>query len=222
MRTKLIILAAIAFILILGFWGIMSWDSFSRTRELIRSQELVERNNSVLHEIDGLENSLQDAREAALHYVLTPETQDLVTFEDAVAWTWMRLDRVGVMTKDDKGYPERVEQLRGWIKEELQQSRGNMRTTHTLLIFHTPDADRNRDRVRDGIRKFKDDQEALLSQRNETARAKAREVERSVMVRVSVFSLLMAFLFLLVILEVKRLFIPQQRALNAQARGASS
>ena len=62
--------------------------------ELLNSQAFVERTNSVLHEMDGVEDGLQDAREAALHYVLTPEKEDLVTFDDAVAQTWTRLDRI--------------------------------------------------------------------------------------------------------------------------------
>jgi diguanylate cyclase (GGDEF)-like protein len=207
-----------AFVLMLAFLVAMAFDSASRTRELLSSQEFVERTNSVLHEMDGVEDGLQDAREAALHYVLTPEKQDLVTFEDAVAQTWTRLDRIVQMTKDDKGYPQRIEQLRGWIKDELQQLRDNMRTTHTLLIFHTPDADRNRDRVRDGIQKFKDDEEELLRVRNEAARSRAHEVERSISVRIGGFSALMAVLFLLVIRESKKLRIAEQNALNAQTR----
>src|SRR5205814_2988377 len=114
----------------LAFLVAMAWDSFSRTRELLNSQLFVERTNSVLHEMDGVEDGLQDAREAALHYVLTPEKEDLVTFDDAVAQTWARLDRVADKTKDDRGYPQRVEQRRGWSKEELRQLSDNMRTTH--------------------------------------------------------------------------------------------
>lgn len=207
-----------AFVLMLAFLVAMAFDSSSRTKELLSSQEFVERTNSVLHEMDGVEDGLQDAREAALHYVLTPEKEDLVTFDDAVAQTWARLSQIERMTKDDPGYPERIKVLRGYIKEELRQLSDNMRTTHTLLIFHTPDADRNRDRVRDTIQKFKDDQEAVLSQRNDAARSRAREVERSVTVRIGGFSALMAVLFLLVIRESKKLRIAEQNALNAQTR----
>jgi diguanylate cyclase (GGDEF)-like protein len=196
----------------------MAWDSIARTRELLNSQEFVERTNVVLHEMDGVEDGLQDAREAALHYVLTPEKEDLVAFDAAVAQTWTRLDRIAQLTKNDQGYPERVEQLRGWIKDELRQLSDNMRTTKTLLIFHTPDADFNRDRTRGAIQKFKDDEEALLSQRNEAARARARDVERSVTWRIIGFSALMAVLFLLVIRESKKLRIAEQTALNAQTR----
>ncbi|HEY7404572.1 MAG TPA: diguanylate cyclase [Candidatus Angelobacter sp.] len=211
-------LLPLAFLLMLGFLVAMAFDSSSRTRELLSSQEFVERTNSVLHEMDGVEDGLQDAREAALHYVLTPEKEDLVTFDEAVAQTWSRLTQIERMTKDDPGYPERIKVLRGYIKEELRQLSDNMRTTHTLLIFHTPDADRNRDRVRDAIQKFKDDQEAVLSQRNDAARSRAREVERSVTVRIGGFSALMAVLFLLVIRESKKLRIAEQNALNAQTR----
>lgn len=207
-----------AFVLMLAFLVAMAWDSFSRTRELLSSQAFVERTNNVLHEMDGVEDGLQDAREAALHYVLTPEKEDLVTFEDGVAQTWTRLDRIANITKDERGYPEKLGQLRLWIKDELQQLRDNMRTTKTLLIFHSPDADRNRDRVRDAIQKFKDDEEALLRQRNEAARLRAREVERSVSVRIGGFSALMAVLFLLVIRESKKLRVAEQTALNAQTR----
>jgi diguanylate cyclase (GGDEF)-like protein len=207
-----------AFILMLAFLVAMALDSMSRTRELLNSQQFVERTNNVLHEMDGVEDGLQDAREAALHYVLTPEKEDLVAFDAAVAQTWTRLDRIAQLTKNDKGYPERIEQLRGWIKDELRQLSDNMRTTKTLLIFHTPDADFNRDRTRDAIQKFKDDEEALLSQRNEAARARTRAVESSITVRIGGFSALMAVLFLLVIRESKKLRIAEQTALNAQTK----
>src|SRR5689334_15902444 len=93
-----------------------------------------------------------------------------------------------------------------------------MRTTHTLLIFHSPEADSKRDRVREAIQKFKDDQEELLRVRNEAARARAHEVERAVSVRIGVFSALMAVLFLLVILASMKLRIAEQNALSAQTR----
>ena len=32
------------------------------------------------------------------------------------AQTWTRLDHVAEKTRDDPGYPERIEQLRGWIE----------------------------------------------------------------------------------------------------------
>jgi diguanylate cyclase (GGDEF)-like protein len=207
-----------AFVLMLAFLVAMAWDSFSRTRELLSSQEFVERTNNVLHEMDGVEDSLQNAREAALHYVLTPEKEDLVDFDEAVRRIWSRLDRVASRVKDDPGYPQRIEQLSRWITEELRQLSDNMRTEKTLLIFHSPEADSKRDRVRDAIQKFKDDQERLLSQRNEAARARAHEVERSVSVRIGGFSALMAVLFLLVIRESRKLRIAEQNALNAQTR----
>src|ERR1051326_7790203 len=207
-----------AFILMLLFLVAMALDSRSRTGELLSSQEFVERTNTVLHEMDGVEDGLQDAREAALHYVLTPEKEDLVTFDEAVRQTWIRLDRIAQLTKNDKGYQEKIETLRGWIKDELRQLSDNMRTTHTLLIFHSKEADFNRDRVRDGIQKFKDDEEALLSQRNEAARGRARAVETSVTWRIGGFSALMAVLFLLVIRESKKLRVAEQTALNAQTK----
>ena len=207
-----------AFILMLAFLVAMAWDSFSRTRELLSSQAFVERTNNVLHEMDGVEDGLQDAREAALHYVLTPEKEDLVTFEAAVEQTWTRLGNVARDTKDDPGMQTRLKALHGWINDELQQLRDNMRVTQTLLIFHSPDADRNRDRVREGIQKFKEDEEELLRQRNEAARLRAREVERSVSVRIGGFSALMAVLFLLVIRESKKLRIAEQTALHAQTK----
>lgn len=69
------ILAAIAFTLLLGFWGTMAWDSFSRTRELKSSQAYAEHTHQVLYELDAIQNALGDAREAWLHYILTPERE---------------------------------------------------------------------------------------------------------------------------------------------------
>ena len=98
-----------AFVLMLAFLVAMAWDSFSRTRELLSSQLFVERTNSVLHEMDGVEDGLQDAREAALHYVLTPEKEDLVAFDVAVEQTWTRLNNVAKESKDDPAMQARLQ-----------------------------------------------------------------------------------------------------------------
>ena len=82
----------------LAFLVALAWDGFSRTRELLNSQAYVEHTHQVLHEMEGIEDGLQDAREAWLHYILTPEKQDLDTFEGAVAKVWMQVDRVSYLT----------------------------------------------------------------------------------------------------------------------------
>jgi CHASE3 domain sensor protein len=203
-NRKKVLISVFAFaFLMLVLLITMAAGSTSRASDLRRSQESVERANAVLHEMDEMENSLQDAREAALHYVLTPEQVDLVNFDAAVAQTWTRLDRVAELTKNDKGYPERLEQLRGAMKAELRQLSDNMRTNHTLLIFHSPDADANTNRVRDAMQKLKDDEEEILRVRNEEARARSREAESTgslLMIGMIGFAVLMTGLFLLVIL----------------------
>jgi CHASE3 domain sensor protein len=199
--------------------GRMALGSISRNSDLLASQEWVNHTHLVLHEIDEAEDSLQDAREAALHYILTPEKEDLDNFQDAAMKAWLRLERIADMTADEKGYPERIEQLRGLIKKEFQQSQDNMRTTHTLLIFHSPEADANRDRVRAAMQKLKDDQKELLRVRSEAARARAREVARSGFLVIGGFSVLAAVLILLLILESRKLFA-EQNAPNTQTRVA--
>ena len=72
-----------AFLLMLIFLVAMAWDSFSRTRELLSSQAYVEHTHQVLYELDAIQDGLGDAREAWLHYILTPEKQDLDTFDDS-------------------------------------------------------------------------------------------------------------------------------------------
>jgi len=215
---KNIVIGAVAFVLMIACLIFMAAGSISRTRDLLASQESVQRTQAVLHEIDGVEDGLQDACEAALHYVLTPEKEDLITFDAAVAQTWTRLDRIANLTKNDKGYSQKIEQLRGDIRAELRQLSDNMRTEKTLLIFHSKEADFNRDRVRDAIQKFKDNEEMLLAQRNEAARARARGVESSVTWRIGGFSVLMGVLFLLVIRESKKLRIAEQTAISSQTK----
>lgn len=215
-------LAAIAFILILGFWGTMAWDSYSHTRELQSSQAYAEHTHQVLYELDAVQDALGDAREAWLHYILTPEKQDLDTFDDSYRQIWKRLRGVEDMTKDDPATSDQIKQLEGSIAEELQQMRDNLRTAHTLLIYHSPAVDSKQDRVRNSIQKFRAEQEGLLRERREATQARTEEMGRSVFIYVSVFSLCMAVLLLLVILESNKLLISRQSALNAQARGAHS
>src|SRR5712691_1806261 len=50
------------------------------------------------------------------------------------------------------------------------------------------ESDSKRDRVRAAIQTFKDDEEKLLRQRNETARLRAHNVERSVSMLIGGFS----------------------------------
>ncbi|HKV91131.1 MAG TPA: diguanylate cyclase [Candidatus Angelobacter sp.] len=207
-----------AFLLMLGFLVAMAWDSFSRTRELLSSQAYVEHTHEVLYELDAIQDGLGDAREAWLHYVLTPEKQDLETFDESIKQIWKRVARVEDLTKDDPATRDQIKQLEGSIAEELQQLRDNLRTNKTLLIYHTPATDFRQDRVRNSIQKFRAEQESLLRERNLATQARAHEVERSVSARVGVFSLLMAVLFLLVLRESKKLRIAEQTALNAQTR----
>ena len=196
----------------------LSVGVISRSGDLYTSQELLEHTHLVLHEVAEAEDSLQDAREAALHYVLTPEQEDLINFDEAVRKTWVRLERISALTQDDKGYPERIEQLRGLIEKEFRQSEDNMRTKHTLLLFHSPEADANRDHVRAAMQKLKADEEEVLRERSEVARARAIEVERSISVVVGGFTSLVAALVLLLMRESKKLRIAGQNGSGAQSR----
>ncbi|HEU4414108.1 MAG TPA: diguanylate cyclase [Candidatus Angelobacter sp.] len=205
-----------AFMLMLAFLVAMAWDSFSRTRELLSSQAYVEHTHQVLYELDAIQDGLGDAREAWLHYILTPEKQDLDAFDDSYKLIWKRVARVEDLTKDDAATQDKIKQLQVSIAEELQQLRDNLRTNKTLLIYHSPATDFKQDRVRNAVQKFRDEQEALLRERNLATQARAHEVERSVSVRVGVFSMLMAVLFLLVIRESKKLRIAEQAALLSQ------
>jgi diguanylate cyclase (GGDEF)-like protein len=207
-----------AFLLMLGFLVAMAWDSFARSRELLSSQAFVEHTHQVLYEMDAIQDGLGDAREAWLHYILTPEQQDLDTFAESSKQIWKRVARVEDLTRDDPAQQERIKQLQVMITDELKQLSDNLRTNKTLLIYHSPATDFKQDRVRNAVQKFKDEQEVLLRERNLAAQTRAKEVERSVSVRVGVFSLLMAVLFLLVLRESKKLRIAEQNALNAQTR----
>ena len=208
-----------AFILMLAFLVAMAWDSFSRTRELLSSQAYVEHTHQVLYELDAIQDGLGDAREAWLHYILTPEQ----------AGSWTRLpnprSRYGSEWLAWKILPatilrnrNEIKQLQVWITEELKQLSDNLRTNKTLLIYHSPATDFKQDRVRNAVQKFKDEQETLLRERNLAAQARAQEVERSVSVRVGIFSALMAVVFLLVIRESKKLRIAEQSALHSQTQ----
>lgn len=207
-----------AFLLMLAFLVALAWDGFSRTRELLNSQAYVEHTHQVLHEMEAIEDGLQDAREAWLHYILTPEKQDLDTFEGAVAKVWMQVDRVSYLTQDDPVHQAKIKELRNWISDELLQLRDNLRTSKTLLIYHSQDTDFRRDRVRDAIQKFKEEEESLLRERNLASQSRAKEVERSVSVRIGGFVLVMAVLFMLVMRESKKLRVAERSALHAQAR----
>ena len=197
--------------------GRTALGSISHNSDLLTAQEWVDHTHLVLHEIDEAEDSLQDAREAALHYILTPEKEDLDNFDAAVMKTWLRVARISDMTADEKGYPERIEQLRGFIEKEFVQLRDNLRTTKTLLIFHSPATDANHDRVRAAMQKLKDDEKERLRVRSEAVRARAREVARSGFLVVGDFSVLMAVLIVLLILESRKLF-GEQNAPNRQTR----
>ncbi|HWS17570.1 MAG TPA: CHASE3 domain-containing protein, partial [Candidatus Elarobacter sp.] len=139
----------------LAFLVAMAWDSFSRTRELLSSQVYVEHTHQVLYEMDAIQDGLGDAREAWLHYILTPEQQDLDTFAESSKQVWKRVARVEELTKDDGAQQERIKQLQVWISEELKQLSDNLRTNKTLLIYHSPATDFKQDRVRNAVQKFK-------------------------------------------------------------------
>jgi diguanylate cyclase (GGDEF)-like protein len=207
-----------AFFLMLAFLGVMAWDGFASTGELLNAQAYVQHIHQVLHELDGVEDGLQDAREAWLHYVLTPEKQDLTNFEDAVKRVWTRMDRVASLTQDDPANKKSVAQLTEWINDELLYLRANLRSQQPRPVFHSPAADFRRDRVRDAIQKFKDVQEQVLRERNHAAQERAQQIKRNVLLRIGGFLALMGVLFTLVMRESKKLRIAEQTALLAQTR----
>ncbi len=204
-----------AFILMLAFLVALAWGGFSSTRELLDAQSYVQRTHQVLHELDGVEDGIQDARESWLHYVLTPEQQDLTSFEDAEVRIWTQLDHVYNL---DVEHQDSIQRLRGLIKDELRQLRDDMRTQHTKLIYHSEESDAKRDRVREAIQNFKNEEERILRDRNNAAEIRAQQITRSVAVRIGLFSALMGILFMLVMRESKKLRIAEQKALLAQTR----
>jgi diguanylate cyclase (GGDEF)-like protein len=204
-----------AFILMLGFLVALAWSGFSSTRELLNAQAYVQRTHEALHELDGVEDGIQDARESWLHYVLTPEAQDLASFEDAEVRIWTQLDHVQNL---DPEHHASIQKLRALIKDELKQLRNDMRTQHTKYIYHSKESDEKRDRVRDAIDQYKDEQERLLKERNLAGQERARQITRSVLLRIGMFSALMGALFMLVMRESKKLRIAEQTALLAQTK----
>jgi len=211
----------IAFFLMLTFLVFMAWDGISSTRELLDSQAEVEHTHQVLHELEGIEDGMQDAREAWLHYVLTPERQDRDNFSDAVSRIWQQVANAKKLTEKDTGRSARIAriaQLETWIREELKQLNGNLQTRETLKIYHSDAADFRRDRVRRAIEDFKNEEEAFLHARNEAALDHARRIRRSVTERIIGFSVLMAALFVLVMRDSRKLRIAEQTALLAQTR----
>jgi diguanylate cyclase (GGDEF)-like protein len=202
-----------AFILMLGFLVALAWSGFSSTRELLNAQAYVQRTHEALHELDGVEDGIQDARESWLHYVLTPEAQDLASFEDAEVRIWTQLDHVQNL---DPEHHASIQKLRALIKDELKQLRNDMRTQHTKYIYHSKESDEKRDRVRDAIDQYKDEQERLLKERNLAGQERARQITRNVLIRIGGFSALMGALFMLVMRESKKLRVAEQTALMAQ------
>ena len=199
----------------LGFLAVMAWDGYSSTRELLAAQAYVQRTHQVLHEMDGMEDGLQDAREARLHYILTPEQQDLLDFEEAEVRIWTQMDRV---TNLDPEHKESLNNLRVLIRDELRQLRTDMRVLHTKLVYHSQETDEKRNLVMAAIDKFKDNEEKLLRERNQAAEGRAGQIARSTISRIIVFSLLMGGLFFLSIRDSKKLRIAEQKALFAQTR----
>ena len=208
-------LLPIAFILMLAFLVAMAWGGYSSTRELLNAQSYVQRTHEVLHEMDGVEDGIQDAREAWLHYVLTPEKQDRINFASAEERIWGQLNSVYRL---DTEHQDSIENLRVLVRDELSQLSDDMQTQHTKLIYHSAESDAKRDRVRDAIQRFKDEEERILRDRNAAAEQRAQQITQSVSVRIGLFSIFMGVLFMLVMRDSKKLRIAEQKALFAQTR----
>jgi diguanylate cyclase (GGDEF)-like protein len=208
-------LLPVAFMMMLGFLVLMAWDGYSSTSELLNAQAYVQRTHQVLHDMDGLEDALQDAREAWLHYVLTPERQDQINFDRAQRRTWEQLKQVG---DRDPEHKTNIVQLRALIDNELQHLQAQVRNPHPNKIWHGGLSDQKHEAVREAIQKFKDEEERLLGESTQAAQVHSRQVTHSVSIRISVFSTLMAVLFLLVMRDSKKLRVAEKKALEVQAR----
>lgn len=204
-----------AFCFMLGFLVLMAWDGYSTTRELLNAQNYVQRTHQVLHDMDGLEDALQDAREAWLHYVLTPEKQDLINFDKAERRISEQLFKVASI---DTEHQTSIAHLSALIDGELDHLRSQLRNKNPNKIWHGGLSDQKREAVREAIQNFKDEEERLLRERNEAAQVRSKQITRSVSFRIIVFSCFMAVLFLLVMRDSKKLRVAEKKALLAQTR----
>ncbi|HEX2328977.1 MAG TPA: diguanylate cyclase [Candidatus Angelobacter sp.] len=208
-------LLPIAFLMLLGFLVLMAWDGYSTTSELLSAQAYVQRTHQVLHEMDGVEDSIQDAREAWLHYILTPEKEDIANFEDAQVRTWTQLDHLLNLDPEHQAAVRKVQDL---VRDEFRQLQADLRINYTKLIYHSQQNDEKHERVREAIQQFKDNEERVLRERSEAAQVRSREITRSVSTRIGLFSVFMGVLFLLVMHDSKRLRVAEQTALSAQTK----
>jgi|GEM_PF-757493 diguanylate cyclase (GGDEF)-like protein len=208
-------LLPVAFMLMLGFLVLMAWDGYSSTRELLNAQAYVQHTHQVLHDMDGLEDALQDAREAWLHYVLTPEKQDRVNFSAAEK----RIDRqLQKLSEQDPDHQQNIAHMGALIDDELQHLQAQVNNPHPNKIWHGGLSDQKHEAVRESIQSFKDGEERLLAERNVAAQQRSRGITRSVSIRISVFSAFMAVLFLLVMRDSKKLRVAEKSALEVQNR----
>jgi len=187
-------LLPIAFLMLLGFLVLMAWDGYSTTSELLSAQAYVQRTHQVLHEMDGVEDSIQDAREAWLHYILTPEKEDIANFEDAQVRTWTQLDHLLNLDPEHQAAVRKVQDL---VRDEFRQLQADLRINYTKLIYHSQQNDEKHERVREAIQQFKDNEERVLRERSEAAQVRSREITRSVSTRIGLFSVFMGVLLLL-------------------------
>ncbi len=208
-------LLPIAFLMMLGFLILMAWNGYSTTSELLNSQAYVQRTHQVLHEMDGVEDSIQDAREAWLHYILTPEPQDVVNFEDAQVRTWTGLDHLANLDPEHQAAVREIQRL---VRSEFQQLQADLRINYTKLIYHSKQNDEKHELVREAIQQFKDNEERVLRERSQAAQVRSTEITQSVLIRIGIFIVFMGVLFLLVMHDSKRLRVAEQTALSAQTK----
>ncbi len=171
------------FVLALAILVVIGVVSYQSTTAFIESADWVAHTHKVLEKLEGLISKMTDAETGQRGYVMTGEERYLEPYRSAIEAVSQRLNDLRKLTADNHNQQRRLDALEPLIKdkfEELKETidlRKSKGLEAALKVVLTDQGKKKMDEIRNVIGEMENEEDALLKQRSEEEKARAKSTE---------------------------------------------
>lgn len=190
----------ISFALSLATLTTIGLISYQSTNELIETSAKESHTYQVLSQLENLNLQLTNAETGQRGYIITGEQRYLEPYNAAIEVLNQKVNELQRLTADNPNQQNRLDILEPLLTErmavmkdviELRQSQGLEASQKAVL---TDEGKQLMDNIQKVIQAMKNEENALLKQRSEKAKAAARQTIASIIYSIPLFSLILALI----------------------------
>ncbi|MBN3905644.1 MAG: response regulator [Nostoc sp. NMS1] len=199
-RLKIGTKIGVSFVLSLATLTTIGLISYQSTNDLIETSRKETHTYQVLSQLEDLNLQLTNAETGQRGYIITGEQRYLEPYNAAIELLNQRVKELQRLTADNLNQQNRLDILQPLLTErmvvmkdviELRQSQGLEASQKAVL---TDQGKQLMDKIQKVIQAMKAEENALLKQRSERARAAARQTIASIVYSIPLFSLILGLI----------------------------